>query len=126
MNGTSSNSHNYANLAWHNGKLSSNLLWHAKFGHINYDSLRIMKQKGVLGLHTIPRQLSQCDTCILSKHGKQPFHDSMFWASRKLGLIHSDLCGAMRIPSENGSKYIMTFIDDFTRMRCVYLLKEKS
>ena len=32
----------------------------------------------------------------------------------------------MPVPSSNGNKYIMTFIDDFTRMCWVYLLKEKS
>ena len=67
LNGTSSNSQNYANLAQHNSKLSSNLLIHTRFGHINYDILIIMKQKGVQGLPTIPRQLSQCDACILGK-----------------------------------------------------------
>ena len=83
LNGTSSNSQNSTNLAQHNGNLSSNLLWHARFGHINYDSLKIMKQKGVQGIPTIPRQFSQCDACILGKHNKQHFHDS-----KKIGFIH--------------------------------------
>ena len=43
LNGTSSNSQNSTNLFQHNGNLSSSLLWHARFGHINYDSLIIMK-----------------------------------------------------------------------------------
>ena len=109
-----------------NSNLSSSLLWHARFGHISYDNIRIMKQKGVQGLPTIPRKLSPCDACILGKHSKQPFNDSMFQASRKLCLIHSDLCGSMPVPSKNGNKYIMTFIDDFMRMCWVYLLKAKS
>jgi len=82
-----------------------------------------MKHKGIKGLPTIQRQLSQCDACILGKHSKQPFHDSMYRASRKLGLIHSELCGAMLVPSENDNKYLMTFIYDYTRMCLVYLLK---
>ena len=86
----------------------------------------LMKQKGIKGLPTIPRQLSQCDAYILGKHNKHPFHDSMYRASRNLGLIHSDLCGPMLVPSTNGKKYMMTFIDDYTRMCWVYLLKEKS
>ena len=32
----------------------------------------------------------------------------------------------MPVPSENGNKYIMNFIYDFTRMFWVYLLKAKS
>ena len=31
-----------------------------------------------------------------------------------------------RVPSANGNKYIMTFIDDYTKMCWVYLLKDKS
>ena len=85
-----------------------------------------MKQNGFQGLPAIPRQLFPCDACILGKHNEQPFNDSMFRASRKLGLVHSDLCGPMPVPSANGNKYIMTFIDDFTRMCWVYLLKAKS
>ena len=83
-----------------------------------------MKRK-VQGIPTIPRQLFQCDACTLGKHSKQHFHDSMFRASRNLGLIHSDLCGLMLVPSRSGNKYIMTFIDVFTRMCWVYLLKAK-
>lgn len=50
LKGTSSNSQNYANLAQHSGNLSSILLCHAQFGHINYDSLKLMKRKGIQGL----------------------------------------------------------------------------
>ena len=90
----------------HNYKrtLSPNFLWHARFGHINYDSLCLLKRKGVSGLPTIPRQLKQCDVCILGKHSKQPFYENTSKASRKLGLIHSNLCGAMLVPSANGNK----------------------
>jgi hypothetical protein len=54
LKGTSSNAHNSANLAQQSGNLSSILLWHALFGHINYDSLKLMKKKGIQGLPTIP------------------------------------------------------------------------
>ena len=73
-----------------------------------------------------PLSQNKCDACILGNHSKQPVNDSMFRASRKLGLIYSDLCGPMPIPLGNGNKYIMNFIDDYTRMCWVYLLKEKS
>ena len=32
----------------------------------------------------------------------------------------------MHVPSANGNKYMMTFIDYYTRMCWVYLLKKKS
>jgi transposase InsO family protein len=70
--------------------------------------------------------LKQCDDCILGKQSKQPFHDSTSRACGKIELIHSDLCDPMPVPSANGNKYIMTFIDDYTRMCWGYLLKDKS
>lgn len=98
---------------------------HARFGHVNYYSLHLQKKNGVSGFPTIPRKLKQCDAYILGKHSKQPFYDSISKECGKLGLIHSDLCGPVPIQSVNGNKYIMSFIDDYTRMCWVSLLKDK-
>ena len=81
--------------------LSSNLLCHARFGHINYDSLRLLKKNGVFILPTIPRKLKQGNPCILGKHTKHPFYGSTTKACRKLGLIHSYLCDSMIVQSTN-------------------------
>jgi hypothetical protein len=43
LKGTSLFQFNSALLAKHSDTLSSSLLWHAHFGHINYDCIRIMK-----------------------------------------------------------------------------------
>jgi hypothetical protein len=126
LKGTSSFQSTLALLAQHSDTLSSSFLWHARFGYINYDSIQIMKHQGIQGLPTIPRNLSPCNACILGKHCKQPFYGSTSRASRKLGLIHSDLCGPMLVQFANSNKYPLTFIDDYTRMCWVYLLKEKS
>jgi len=68
LNGTYAHTHNATYLSDHGeGIMSSSLLWHARFGHINYDSLCILRKNGVYGLPTIPRKLKQCDVCILGK-----------------------------------------------------------
>ena len=78
LNGTSSNNsrENYALLAQQSDILSPSLLWHARFGHINYGIIKIMKKKGIKGLLTILRNITPCDACIIGKHCKQPFHSS--------------------------------------------------
>jgi hypothetical protein len=127
MNGTSSSTYNDAYLSeLGEGIMPSSLLCHARFGHINYDNLCLLRKNGVYGLLTIHRKLKQCDACILGKHNKQPFHDSTFRACRKIELIHFDLSGSMPIPSTNGNKYTISCIDDYTGMCWVYLLKDKS
>jgi hypothetical protein len=127
LKGTSAWVHNYAYLSHHDkGILSSNILWHAIFGHINYDSLHMMNKNVVSGLPTIIGNLQQCKDCILGKHNKKHFYDSTSRALRKLDLMHSDIWCPMLVPSTSGNIYIMNFIDDYTRMSWVYLLKNKS
>ena len=117
LKGTYYCAHNFGYHSHQNeGTLSSSLLWHARFGHINNDNLRLLKKNGVSRLPTIPRKLKQCDAYIVRKHSKQPFYDSTSRACRKLGLIHSYLCGPLPLQATNGNKHIMSFIDDYTRM----------
>ena len=42
-----------------------------------------------------------------------------------MGLIHSDISGPMLITSMNGSRYFLTFIDDFLRYTWVFFIKKK-
>ncbi|MCO5550885.1 hypothetical protein L7F22_004379 [Adiantum nelumboides] len=74
-------------------------LWHARFGHVGYGSL-----------------------ITLQRHNM----DGSVRATRKLQLVHSDVCGPMRTPSVGNSLYFVTFIDDFSRFCWVYPLKAKS
>jgi hypothetical protein len=91
LNGTSIDTHTISYLSHHDsGIIPYSLLWHARFGHINYDILCLLKKNGVSGFPTIPRKLKQCDACILRKRNKQPFHDSTSRACRKNEMIHSD------------------------------------
>jgi transposase InsO family protein len=43
-----------------------------------------------------------------------------------LEIIHADLMGPMKTKSAGGAKYILLFIDDYSRYITVYLLKAKS
>ena len=47
-------------------------------------------------------------------------------ASAPLKLVHSDLCGPLSSPSFSGCKYLLTFINDFSRHTWVYFLKLKQ
>ena len=46
--------------------------------------------------------------------------------TQPLGLVHSDLISPLPTPSYGGSRYILTFIDDYSRFCWVYFLKLKS
>lgn len=62
--------------------------------------------------------------------GKQPRtaipKKSTWRAKEVLKLVHSDICGPINPTTSAGKRYILTFIDDFSRKAWVYFLKEKS
>ena len=68
-----------------------------------------------------------CEGCILGKMQRSSFpKDGSVRATRKLQLIHSDVCGPMQTPSFGNHLYFVTFIDDYSRHAWVYPLKGKS
>jgi hypothetical protein len=94
MNRTFSHTHNVTYLSDHGeSKISSSLLYHDRFGHINYHNLCLMRNNGIFGLLIIPIKRKQCDACILGKCNKQPFHISTSRACRRL-------CNPMHVPSD--------------------------
>ncbi|MCO5564150.1 hypothetical protein L7F22_017806 [Adiantum nelumboides] len=104
-------------------------LWHAKFGHVGYGSLMTLQRHNMVHdlslLEMPPRHV--CEGCVLGKIHRFAFsQDGSVRATRKLQLVHSDVCGPMRTPSVGNSLYFVTFIDDFSRFCWVYPLKAKS
>ena len=47
-------------------------------------------------------------------------------ATQPLGSVHLDLIGPFSNPSYGGSRYVLTFIDDYFRLGWVCFLKLKS
>lgn len=57
---------------------------------------------------------------------RQPFKSSgEIHSTRKLQLVHSDMCGPMPTDSLGGKRYFV-FTDDFSRCSQIYLMKHMS
>ncbi|MCO5604532.1 hypothetical protein L7F22_058699 [Adiantum nelumboides] len=68
-----------------------------------------------------------CEGCVLGKMHRFAFsQDGSVRGTRKLQLVHNDVCGPMGTPSMGNNLYFVTFIDDFSRFCWVYSLKAKS
>jgi GAG-pre-integrase domain len=67
-----------------------------------------------------------CEACKAGKMHSDPFLPSSSRASRPLQLIHSDLHGPVKVQTHQRFRYWVTFIDDFSHFKAVYLLKRKS
>ena len=53
------------------------------------------------------------------------WEEAMNAASYILGLIHSNISSTIPITSMNVSRYVLTFIDDFSRYTWVFFIKKK-
>ena len=109
-------------------KISEGMLWHIRLGHVSLGYLRQL-QKNCPDLKNVKfeESIKDCEVCILSKMEKQPFKEIRSRAGKPLERIHSDLMGPIKpvsFPGEN--KYIITFIDDYSRFARIYTLKNKS
>ena len=53
-------------------------------------------------------------------------HHNGYRAKEVLDLLHTDLCGPMSTSTRGGYEYFITFIDDYSRYRYIYLMRHKS
>lgn len=93
-------------------------LWHKRFGHLSFGNMNFLNIKVPNGL--------KCKVCIKGKQPRAPFKHEGTRAQKKLELIHSDVCGPLKVQSIGGCRFFVTFIDDYTRKVFVYTLKHKS
>lgn len=85
------------------------------------------KKDMVLRLPSIEFKKKFCEDCVLEKHTRTRFPNSVGYMEKEhLSLIHIDLCGPISPSSFSGKKYFISFIDDFSRKAWVYFLQEKS
>ena len=69
----------------------------------------------------------ECEACAQGKMHRIPFpKKSEKETHQPLQLVRSDLCGPMNVDSVGGSKYVLTFTDDYTRYVTAYFIKSKS
>ena len=79
--------------------------------------------------YKVERASSSCSGCVRGKMATSPFSNtsgSDVKSSVPFELVHSDVMGPIKPVSKGGSKYIVTFIDDYSRMVFVYTIKATS
>lgn len=112
------------NLTLSNEVLSN--IWHRRLAHLGQKYMNSLKNM-VTGLDfKSDDKIEPCVPCINGKTCKSSFKNQGTRAKDLLEIIHSDLCGPMEEPSFSGSRYMLLFIDDYSRKTHVYFLKNKS
>ena len=67
-----------------------------------------------------------CKNCQIGKVGKTSFKRKNYHSEEVLELVHTNLCGPIKIESHNGDNFFILFVDDYSRMMTIMYLKEKS
>nr|DAD23742.1 TPA_asm: hypothetical protein HUJ06_025205 [Nelumbo nucifera] len=103
-------------------------LWHMRLGHASYSKLNVMMKRSMLkGLPQLEVNADTvCAGCQYGKTHQLPYEESKFKAKEPLELIHSNVFGPIKQASIGGMKYMVTFVDDFSRYVWVYFMRQKS
>ena len=110
-------------------KKDSNLkLWHYRYGHLGMDSVtKLMKDDMVVGMNTTDEKDTVCEGCIMGKQHRTKYPKGKAQcATEPFELVHSDVCGSMSVNSIGGSRYFVTFTDEYTRYTYIYFVKHKD
>lgn len=103
------------------------LLWHRRLAHMNPQTMLKMSKKFDLKLTSKDVEaLKICTVCAKGKQAKLPFPASQSKTTEVLALIHSDVQGPMKVASLGGAKYILVFVDDYSRKFFIYLISKKD
>ena len=102
-------------------------LWHARLGHPSKDAQN-NTQRSTKGIPVVKQGIKTlCGGCMKGKQSVASFPSrTLTKTSRVMEIVHTDVMGPMRTMSKGGSKYVLTFVDDYSRYVVAYFLKKKS
>ena len=68
----------------------------------------------------------RCDICELAKSHRASFSLILNKSLFPFMVIHYDVWGPSKVPTLSGSRWFVTFIDDYTKMTWLCLMKTKN
>nr|KYP66597.1 Retrovirus-related Pol polyprotein from transposon TNT 1-94 [Cajanus cajan] len=100
-------------------------IWHSRLGHCaNKIVKHVLKQCNIsVPLHD---NATVCGSCCLGKMHKSSFSISESVYTEPLQLVYSDIWGPSPIPSKEGYRYYIVFLDAYSKFSWVYFLKYRS
>ncbi|RDX84542.1 Copia protein, partial [Mucuna pruriens] len=89
------------------------------------NKVRLYQNSNVVGSDSLIDNLYMVDVVSSYNEILQTSSRGVERAKDVLELIHTNICSPFPITSWNGQQYIITFIDDYSRHGCLYLIHEK-
>ncbi|KAD5961360.1 hypothetical protein E3N88_12833 [Mikania micrantha] len=99
-----------------------------RLGHVNYEKLDRMMNKGLVnGLPKFQVQSGLvCAGCQYGKAHQLPYKPATVHSKGPLDLVHTDVFGPVNKKSIGGMVYMIEFIDDYSKFVWVYFMQSKS
>nr|GEX95586.1 retrovirus-related Pol polyprotein from transposon TNT 1-94 [Tanacetum cinerariifolium] len=104
-------------------------LWHRRLSHLNFGTLNKLAKDGLArGILRLKFQKDHLGSaCALGKSKKSSHQPKAEDSNQeKLYLLHTDLCGPMRMANINEKMYILVIVNDYSRFTWVRFLKTKD
>ena len=92
---------------------------HCRLGHPSLHNLQLM----------VPSlsDLQKLEPCQLGKHHRSTFvHRVVSRVLHPFALVHTDVWGPSPVPLKLGFRYFITFVDDYSHLTWLYLMKDRS
>nr|GFB17641.1 retrovirus-related Pol polyprotein from transposon TNT 1-94 [Tanacetum cinerariifolium] len=108
---------------------SQSWLWHQRLSHLNFATINnLVKNNLVRGLPKMKFKKDHLSSaCEQGKiHRKHHKSKTAFPSNQPLYLLHTDLCGLMRVESINGKRCVLVVVNDFSRYTWVFFLRSKD
>ena len=94
-----------------------NWICHLRFGHLNFDGLRLFPRKDMVKWFPYVKHPDQfCEGFLYNKQSRKlfPQESSLRSTRRPLELVHTDLCGLIKSSSFGKNNYFLLFTNDFS------------
>nr|XP_051211169.1 uncharacterized protein LOC127328621 [Lolium perenne] len=104
------------------GKESMALVHHCRMGHMAFDKMFRVFPDVMNGVDKIKLC---CDACEYAKHTRTSYVSRGIRSVSPFVLVHSDVW-MCPVVSVSGMKYFVTFIDCYSRMTWIYLMRHKD
>ena len=103
--------------------------WHRRLGHIGISGLQHIHNKNLvngMSIEDSPKEL-ECNACIQAKQTRAPLPKTVSrWDHLSGELTHTDVWGPARVPSVNGYRYYISFVNDASQRVALYYMKTKD
>lgn len=103
-------------------------LWHFRLGHLNTaDIKKLVNFADGIRVNVSNEANEVCEPCVFGKQTRSSFpRNKTPRSNRILELVHTDVWGPLKTTAYDGSRFFVTFTDDYSRASMVYCMQHKG